>query len=75
MPRKARKAGKFLAFYRTKSRNFSFFRKFPYFSHFSMHFLAFLHPRNLIKKESVAPRKKMDQQNYNEIRFEKKSFN
>jgi len=55
--RKAGKAGKFLAFSRKKSRNFSFFYKFPTFSYFSTCFLAFLCPRKLIKKESVAPRK------------------
>ena len=50
------KMGKFLAFSRKTSVNFPLFRKFLTFSYFSCRFLAFLGPRKLIKKESVAPR-------------------
>jgi len=50
------KVGKFLAFSRKISVNFSFFLKFPTFSCFSSRFLAFLYPRKSVKKESVAPR-------------------
>jgi len=50
------KGGKFLAFYRNISVNFPFFRKFLNFSYFSTRFLAFIRPRKLVKKESVAPR-------------------
>jgi len=49
------KVGKFLAISKKNSVNFSLFQKFPTFSCFSSRFLAFLHPRKSVKKESVAP--------------------